>query len=456
MEKKIINILDNLNLSEIDLLTDFDMKFRINPRSSHRIKSKIFKKTGAKNKRVIPRNFISFAATFAFAIVLITILSINFNSVKAIINDLFSFISNYQIAQQDNNKDIKYVIEKTELSENDNVKIYLLNAYASNRYINITLKIERKSNVVEKNSDIISAKDIILYSKANKYFSSNFSIGDGDKESIIYANFALPSADIGTDFIYKLNCSNIDLPLKFTLKAVESFASLDDIGPTVTNNNISITAISKIKNSMMDAFLYPVNNSEYKTVSFPVKSGMEYFTKKVVLLTDKGTETYLPIKEIQDSTMAMSYRFDISDDSKDYTLKIPYIIVTSNEQKDITLPLPVDDESLQINKYVSFKDSIMKIISIQKVFKDGGKNLKINVEYDNKSDSKIMSGVSFNRIDDIGNMTSGSFSSITNNNIITKTIYCILNSDENDELKLRLSEPKYILTDEYNIKLNNN
>ena len=96
----------------------------------------------------------------------------------------------------------------------------------------------------------------------------------------------------------------------------------------------------------------------------------------------------------------------------------------------------------------------MTIVSVKRVNTVGGENgsLVLNINYDNKRSNLMMFSAQFNRINFWGTIQDGGYASTLDTNDIESTVYFYLKKDDKGTLKLKISNPQYYLTDDYNLK----
>lgn len=463
MEDKIFDALDTLDINQTDKLLDTDINMNIDSVSLKRIKKAVYKKAGLKKSKHLIKKGLTVTAA-ALVLAMLSMATIGVDNVANAFNRLFSFIPGYAIVE--NNKNIEYVIEKQNIQvENSDVSITIKNAIAIKDNITISLELEKKNfdeskalegmqkewEELEKGGQL-KKPIIVLYANGKEYKTDNYSAAGGGSTESIAANFQIEN--INTQTTYKLEYKEYNLSLAFKLKAYDSFDSLEEIGPTTILNDISITAVSNIKDNKLEVELYPINKSKYQISSFAKVFDNGYEGKDLNLQTSNGIRKYTA----PDSSMGANnkFYFDISPDDKDLVLKIPYLIVASNESQNISLKIPNEGEKLTLNEKVEFTDSTMIITDVERIKSDENEygNLKINFRYENSDKNKIMYNAQFNRTNILGAIEGGGYSCEPDQNDILKSVYYGLEKGENSELRLKISKPEYYLLSEYSLELN--
>jgi hypothetical protein len=232
---------------------------------------------------------------------------------------------------------------------------------------------------------------------------------------------------------------------------VNQFNSVNDIGPSETKNNISLTATARIEDNLLKVNVYPINYSKYELISFISEYNMNYFGNKISLQTEKGEKDYT-LPDSYGSGMNATYSFDVSDGAKDYLLHIPGILVQSKEEKGITLPIPEEDQTIQVNKKVEFEDGTLIITSVRKAGKNetgnGYGSLNLYLKYSSKNENQQLVGVNVTR-----NRSEGWSEEFLEDGRLLAINYMLEKGDK-DKIKFKVVRPRYVFTDEYNLKLN--
>ncbi|MCL2496744.1 MAG: hypothetical protein FWF04_04950, partial [Clostridiales bacterium] len=278
-------------------------------------------------------------------------------------------------------------------------------------------------------------------------------------------SYVLADENIGAGMTYTFAYIEYDLSLDFTLISCDSYDTLEDIGITAYHNDISITAVPMFLNGQMQVELYILNNSEYLIHPSSFSKYLKFSQKAPLSLeTNSGVKSYTDIsgREHYDYRSGFNrndYRgflFDIEPDDSDFTVRIPYILVHSPEEAEVTLPLPREEgEKVAVDKKAAFKDCLVTFSEVERMPPDeysiyGG--LKITLAYENKTDNKIMMWPELSRLQDEGENSYSENSYSMEDTVkdgIYDTVYYNLLEGERDELRLKIYDPVYYLTDEY-------
>lgn len=464
MDKKIMDMLDTFDIYDTDRLLDTDMNMKIDAATMKRIKKAVYRKAGLKRSK---NTFKKGLAVVAAAVLLLVIstFAIGVDNIANAFSRLFSFIPGYGIIE--NNETIKYTVDGRKLSsENDVAIISLKNVVATENNISVSFELLKKNfdeskllkekkkewEILEKGGQP-TRPTILLHANGKEFNMSSSSMGSGGETDHVFINFEINPEDINSNTIYKLEYKDYNISIDFKLKKYDSFDSLDEIGPTGTQNNISVTAVSNKKDNRLEVELYTINKSNYNISSFTKEYDKGFEGKDVLLQTSRGIRKYAT----PDSSMGANnkFYFDLLSDEKDLVLKIPYLIVESNESQNISLKIPKEGEKLKVNKKVEFKDSTMIINEVEKIKTDVNAfgDLRISFRYENKHNNMIMCSAQYYRTNLLGVMEGGGYASTLDENDIVKAIDFALEKGDDKLLRLKIDRPKYYLLGEYNLEI---
>ncbi|HEX2925984.1 MAG TPA: hypothetical protein VHP38_06965 [Ruminiclostridium sp.] len=458
MEEKVYNVFDSLDINEADRLLEKDMNFKLDSRTFKRIRKATYDKAGMRRKnRFIARGLPTVAA--AMLLILLSVFFIGYDNVANAMGRLFGFIPGYGIVEGDG-QNIQYIIDDRGLSsENSQGDLTITNGIAAGNNFTISCEVGNRGFVADQKkkdggigSVIPDKNSFTLTIDGREYKPSGYSIGAGGKTQHVFTEYEIKPEDLNTKTVYSLKYSEYNLSVNFKLKKPEGFDSLEEIGPTDTKNNISITAVSSHTDGKLQVELYPVNKSGYLITSYSKQYDYGYRQKDMVLETDKGSHSYT----IPDSFMGPNNKFffNVLPGEKNLVLKIPYLIVKSeNEKNTVSLPIPESGQKTAVNKEVKFRDSTMKITDVERIKNDSPNGaLRIHFIYENSNEDMVMCDAQFRRVNILGMEKGGGYSSKLEEGVM-KSVDYNLEKNDGDTLRLKIIEPEYFLLGEYNIKL---
>ncbi len=450
MEDELKKIMDNLDLEQSEKLLGEEMEFKIDKKVLKRIKKSVFKKAEIRRKFWDAKKISLLSAA---AVLILIFNSIGFDRVSATIKNIFSFIPNYGIVEEENADAVNFILDEERIAENDDVIIKLIAVFAKNNELTATVTIENKNHADDKIKELENAPQgmnvkLIANDVENK--ADSYSSSGGGAKAVGYFRF---SATTAIELDYKIVFEDYDLSIDFKLKEAESFEDLSQIGPTGVNNNISITAVPEFKENLLKINLYPMNKSEYNIYSYFAETYSEnkgYKGKDMHLETDSGVKKYILPESFGSANGEFSFEIEPSD--KKFVLKIPFITVQKNEYKDIKLRIPEKGEILDCDYEIEFEDSIVKITELKRTeepLEYGG--LEMKFEYINKSEKFVIKDFTPIRINAFGKFLGGGGWSEYDDDSILKIFNYQLEKGEDEFLYLRFQNPIYYLFGEYSL-----
>jgi hypothetical protein len=467
LEMKINAALEDLDINEASILfNDIDMnEIELDRECMKEIKERTIKKLGleatesirygdnteVKHKVNAERRkdirWKRYAA--AAAIVLFILAVVNSDSIVLAFQNMISLIPGIGIVE--NNQEVKYRIKEPVATENDLCSLKILYGTATND--TITIRFDLVGMFTEeqrqKEKDKEDMFDVFLLVDNQKFQKYQGSSGSGISEYQYSYNcnytFEVDQKYINTKKKYTLVCEDNNIRVNFRLSRIDQYSSPSEIGATEIHNDISLTASAFLKDGNLSVNVYPLNRSKYNLISFNQEYDLEYFKKKMTLNTDKGVKQYTP-PSFYGTNLNASFVFDVSDGSNDYKLSIPFVVVEMEEEKEIKLPIPEEGETAEVNKEVAFENGSTIIKKVERLAGDVGNEygyLKIYLEYTSLSENQQLVSVEFTGKDAVG-----WYPYNDDQNRVTAISY-MLNESDTNELKLNVTNPRYVLMNPY-------
>ena len=392
-EQDTYDLIDLLDPKEIEAeLQNIKYSSSINTGSycSERIKNKVFKKIGIKTIR---QKKFRIGLKIAAAVLPIIIVATGFigpGNVWAAIKNVIEYIPGIGIALDKQETTDRYILESPiKIDANQNF-------------------VELKGAILDSNRMVISIggnnpegppKDVILFDESgNKYEGYLIGSGGGLNKDLrsskkIYdwwnASYEF-KGNIDKNSNLQLNIDKNISTIAFSLKQAESYKSYEEIGPTVTQNGITITTIAlrqgeNLKINYITKSEQGNNKkSDYFNTGYPISVPQ-------ASLTDKNGYFYKQLFDIfTDSNGITDYNglyFAVGNNAeKEYKLKIPYVDVYYNGKEKITLDIPEKGE-INIDKSIVLAGFPVDIKSVKRI-NDNCIVLFVDTHYDvNKPES---------------------------------------------------------------------
>lgn len=439
MDKKIIQILDDCDIDQINDLLDNNIDIKIGKGTKDRIKNSVYKKAGMKKRSYNLTKIV--AASIILAAFISSTYMVGFDTIATAFQGLFKFIPEYGIVE--NNDSIKFILAEQKSVRNEDTVFTLNNAIAGRNDITVMFTLEDEY-VQDRMRSVY--ENIVLVVNGKRYTQSSASSSSGGKISVYALMYKVDAEDIQTAHTYILEYK--DMQIEFSLKDYESFDALDEIGDTESKNNISITAVPTfLSENQVEVNLYPINKSGYSLDSF-----FDPRSKKDLHLeSNSGVKPYNQIKFY--GTAHGKFTFDIDPTDKDFTLRIPFLIIQSVEQQDISLKIPKEGETVKSEIRIPFKDSDVIITELEKTNEDNQENgeLKMTFRFENKTSNMRMIRTGLLRLDVFGNINGGGYSEEIGEDGLMNTVWFALEDGDKDKLRLRLTNPRYYIDDDYSL-----
>lgn len=478
IEKKIINTMQYLDLEETEeLLSMYDLEnMDINEDLVEDIKKRVEVKIEldsqsssiTKDNTLITKEIASekygFKKYISIAAILILALLVTPNNILVEgFNRILQIIPGVGLVEVEN-QEVLYRLKDVNSSENNTALLDILSAAGKKDSITIGFSLERKNITEEevliekekefeklKNGGKLEKVKAYLEVDGQRYEADGASrAGDGIKDFHIMT-FNLNENNIGTDRVYKLIYEEYDVSAQFELVDIEQYSSLDEIGSNDIKNNISLTATSSLENNNLAVTIYPLNYSKYRLISFESEFDLEYFGKKIVLKEENKERAYT-LPSSFGSGFRPSFFFDIENEEADFIFHIPYVLVESSEEKNLKLPIPRQGGVVELNQEVNFEDGTVMIESVEHIKYDDTQDryIKVNLSYKNQKDNMEMVGVKLTR-----NRSEGWFEEYDEQGRLSAINY-LLDKPDIGQLKINMTNPRYLFMDEYNLQVNVN
>jgi hypothetical protein len=348
-EKEMEKMLDGLSVEQTERLLEKEMN--ITGRSRKRIQKMAFEKTGLRSKRSFAQKL---AACAAAVVLVFAALSVaGFDNVAAAIGRLFTFIPGVGITQ--GGTTAVYMAEPvTGQTRSGEARANLVSAVYSNGSLSVTVMIEGKALyhddfIFTRNQDQMLAADCSLAVAADDSASAMLHISYDTR----------PPAE---DDLFEIEMTGFGERLSFRMIPCRSYDDLTQIGPTDTQNNISLTATAHRADDRLTVWHYPLKhpgatNDEIVGYGAPA-TGMN--TNRHYLQTETGkiTETVSGI-QLKGRTV-----YVLPESGQTATLHIPYLAMRREEKGKIESPLPAGYTTVKSGVEVKTSLGTIRIVEI--------------------------------------------------------------------------------------------
>ncbi|MEA4973111.1 MAG: hypothetical protein VB119_07985 [Candidatus Metalachnospira sp.] len=422
----------------------------------------------------------------AIAAVLVLAVAIADNSdyVQAAIKKIFSFVPGVAITEEEKSSVLYSMDGEPQTQSNGKITFTVNNAYVTNYSIDVAWEISmdfidedkiKVDTTAEELNKIIEENGASAYLKAaddkgsfGPYIETTVDIKAGDE------TFSVPIKS-GGGSLTKQNCiSGIDYipdlikeygvntPITVTicgmsfdikLKPIEYYESIDEIGPTVLKNNISLTAMPTWSDNALRIKMYSLNYSDFSQVygycddynNDETRPYLMIGGKKIVSdpIDGDGTEFSFNLE---------GYKFT-EQDKAEAKIHMPVILMLN--QEDVTFDIKVNkDGTVKHPDKVSFKYSDINIVSMKVGAQDWPDCIQMEYTISDNTDKIKMSSFSVSSVN--GRLTGGmsSWTETQSENGILMMAFQHDDTPIKDYKTVTLSSPNYLITDEYVFNLN--
>ena len=312
------------------------------------------------------KKWIAVAAAF---VILVTAAG-NSEAVQAAIKKIFTFIPGVGIEESEEGRvvssDTLFSMDGDPITKsNGKVTVTLINAYINRDSVDVEYKItfdflndynidgwqEYKTALEENGIEVIDRKGFqpfydakaVLTIDGEIYDDLRYSGGGGTNErrNVVRTDgLAEKINELGENLPVSLSVAGLDFDIKF--KPIETYGTIDEIGPSMELNGISITAVPRWDGDTLYVDLYDLNYSGFDQVMGFIEFDGEKNIKPYLIVNDEkvdagydggdGTEFYFDLSG-----------YNLSDDEKAaLELRLPVAEVRNDE--NVVIPFTVHDD----------------------------------------------------------------------------------------------------------------
>jgi len=428
------------------------------------------------------RRFSAIAAVLFLAVIIAN----NSEYVQAAIKKIFSFIPGIAITQEDQEgkNSVLYSMDgDPQTQSNGKITFTVNNAYVTNYSIDIAWEMSinfideskiKYNTTSEEINKMIEENGASSYLKADNkagsycsFIETTIDIKAGDE------TFSVPIKSGGGTLTTQNCISGIDyipdiikeygvntpitvsiggMSFDVKLKPIEYYDSIDEIGPTVFKNDISLTAMPTWKDNELTIKMYSLNYSEFSQVY----GFCDDYNESTRPYLEIGGKNILSDSIDGDGT-EFSFNLDgysvTEQDKENAKLHIPIILMLN--QEDVTFDIKVNkDGTVNHPDKVSFKYSDINIVSMKVGAKDWPDC--IQMEYSVTDNTENIKLSSFNVSSVNGRLTGGMacWTQTESENGIFMIAFQHGDMPITNYKTVTISSPSYLVTDEYIFDLN--
>jgi len=356
-QNKIITALDNLTQDQTEVLLEKNIEMKISSINRYCINNAVWKKIGVKKQRMtfglyIPKKLI--ACIVAFAIALVSIPVVGFDSVSAAIGKIFNFAPGVGITEKNN--DTLYVfnpiVRQTPLNT---LKATIVNARYINNYLLLTVMIDGEPFYDIRLGKVFSYDDLTS-NDLNLYINGSLTSYDEDASaqllrdtrSILF-NFSCGIAAPKDSDIYEIEITGFPKRLSFALLPCQDYADIAEIGPSDIQNGIPVLAFSDRVGGQLFVWCYSFNATTDTILRYGYPQHGFYSNSYI------ATERSI-ITANESFLVSSCLVFAMPENYQTATLHIPYLSMSRSENYEVSIKLPKGYSATECN--ISIKCSL--------------------------------------------------------------------------------------------------
>lgn len=382
MEKDIVNRLDNLTAQQAERLLDENMEMKISRKERKRIKQSVFEKAGLKEKKrvFVPKKMVAWAA--AFAIIITSLSLVGFDNVAAAIRDLFTFVPGVGITVKSD--DTIYAIDSiVGQVKSGNAKTNIVSAVYAEGYLNVTVEVLGKKLFHDGFTFFVNEEEINYREEEP---SNGYVLSVSTDSTML--SFSYKSKAPTKDDLYKISVSGFAEQLSFKMTPCLDYDDIKQIGPTDTQNGISITTTAQKIDGQLVIWCYPFKTADatkdmllgYGEPANGVFNTLRYIKAESGQIFHTGGGWQLRNRLV----------FDMPESERSATLHIPYLAMLRQEKKKLTVDIPKDYKTVDSGTILETGLGTIKVLEVQREpydFEKDRDTVRIYFEFNSKDEN---------------------------------------------------------------------
>ena len=414
------------------------------------------------------KNIIYFVCTVTVCFLLMFTLSIP--GVRAAMQQLFTIIPGMGIVKT-SEQPVYIMMPICERVKADDAVLSLYGVVFSEERLSIYIYAEGKDHFHVADPDYLN-KTYDPYDYYDPYDDFTFYINDGQvdeknvgridntytsqKATILNFYFEVPAPE--SEDIYKISIDGFSDQLSFKLTPCLRYDDIAQIGPTDTQNGISVTAITTKLDDNILVWCYPFREDD--AVEDKITGYGNWVSAPIYIKSDNGF-IYRETSK-RDLHIYGRYVFDMPEVNQNVSLHIPCLSMLHNEKINFSVNLPKDYSTDTSNQTVECSLGTIKVVEIERSKYDkygvresvAGKDI-ITLKFAYESNNINMQLYDASLLYDGSALYDYKDSMIVGNSETGGMEYCLVSIDEGIfEITLEIQAISYNLFGEYVIPLN--
>ncbi len=381
------------------------------------------------------KKLIACAASFALIIGLFSV--IGFDNVYASIQNIFSFIPGIGIEQTGDS--IIYVY--------DPAGDRIIQEGKSAELLVASFKDGELMLIINSKGLPLMGKDVKLTRGGIELNQSNTLPAVSTDSGIISLTYETSAPEKSDLFLIEI--AGFEQKLSFSMTPCEDYAALEQIGPTLEHNGISLTVTAKRVGNELVVWYYDTKSAEATADSIvgfgPIWGAPDRSNSKYI-----KTESGKIYPQAEGWNLYNRESFMLADGDKTATLHLPFIRMSRNEDTKLKIDVPAEKGIFECESFIETSLGKIKVTQIERKENDNNPEkdiLMLKLEYEDAAPNTDIVSLMYKTDKDIT-------AAISAGEEIGRTGYIeAVIPDDTDKVTFDISAIEYHLTDEYVFEL---
>ena len=300
--------------------------------------------------------------------------------VRAALGSLFTFIPGVGIVEK-GNETIYAVVPIAGYVEADGVRVDLDNAVYADKYLSVSIL----------GNGNIPYDDLTLYINGETINRQDISYGRAGSSRSWECHLHLKRKPPESGDIFEIAIEGFPQRLSFMLAPCRDYQDLAAIGPTVTQNDISITVTAERAGNELRARYYPLNGTGDTIQEY----GARFYDESYIV-----TESGFVSKQDGPQLGRSWFSFEMPESDSEAALHIPCLTMRRNDErsKRFSVDIPKDYTAAECDISLEFSLGTVRVTNVERKPNEyGGEydDVYLSVALESKDENMIFSSFSF-------------------------------------------------------------
>ncbi len=336
--------------------------------------------TDRKKQFVFPKKLMALAASLLLVVGLLSF--VGFDNVYAAVQKLFAFIPGVGIEEIDERR--LYTADVlTDRVAQEGMTVELLRANYYDNTLSMTVSIRGRSVSGELQEVLSLYRDGLTLRNADGTEPRYLLFTDGDSALVDITVF---TAEPAAEDKFEIQLDGIKTPLAFAMKSCETVESIREIGPTATQNGITLAVTSHRVGNELVVWYYEMRSADATRddlLSYGASINASYELQAYI-----ETESGRIYDDVGGWKLMNRRVFALSDTDTSATLHVPYLTMTRDESARLKLKLSADYGVTACDAKVKTSLGTIRITEAERTESGDRDRLMLRLSYDSKSETE--------------------------------------------------------------------